>query len=163
MINVAAGSQNPQRDQALILFMADSGVRLAELCGLQVGDVDLGSCSAIVVGKGDQERFVFFSDETARALAAWLTVRPSSVENLFGLRYHSVAGLLRRLAKRAHVEERVHPHALRKTAATKYAAIVDVHTLKAIFGWSQLETSEFYVSHSRARLAERARAALQNK
>jgi len=163
MINVAAGSQHPQRDQALILFLVDSGVRLGELVGLRVEDVDLQSGSAVVIGKGDQERFVFYSDETARVLAAWLVVRPTSASSLFGLRYHSVAGLLRRLAKRAHVAERVHPHALRKTAATRYAATVDVHTLKVLFGWQQLETSEFYVSHSRARLAERAHAALQNK
>jgi len=163
LINVAAGSHHPERDQALIMFLVDSGVRLGELVGLQVNDVDLTSYSAVVCGKGDQERFVFFSDETARVLAAWLAMRPASASNLFGLRYHSVAGLLRRLAKRAHVVERVHPHALRKTAATRYAETVDVHTLKQLFGWQQLETSEHYVSHSRARLAERARAALQSK
>jgi len=161
LINVAAGSTHAARDQALVMFLADTGVRLGELCGLQVGDVDLAGCSAVVVGKGDQERFVFFSDETRRALMAWLVVRPPGVGNLFGLGYYAVGGLLRRLADRACVAERVHPHAFRKTAATRYAEQLDPHALMQLFGWKQLQTSEHYVYHSRARLAARARAVLE--
>jgi integrase/recombinase XerD len=162
LINVAAGSENPQRDQALLMFLSNTGVRLGELCALQPADVDLNSCSAIVTGKGDQERWVFYSEETHKALEAWLAVRPSSAANLFNLGYYGVGELLRRLAERAHITGvRVHPHAFRKTAATRFAEELDPHTLMQLFGWKQLKTSESYVYHSRARLAQRARAVLQ--
>jgi len=162
LINVAAGSENPQRDQALLMFLSDTGVRLGEVCSLQPADVDLAVCSATVIGKGDQERWVFYSEGTCQALETWLAVRPSSAANLFNLGYYGVGELLRRLTERAHITGvRVHPHAFRKTAATRYAEELDPHTLMQLFGWKQLKTSEDYVYHSRARLAQRARAVLQ--
>jgi site-specific recombinase XerD len=161
LINVAAGSKHPQRDMALVMFMTETGCRLGELCGLQPSAIDLGACCATVIGKGDQERWVFFSEETSAAITAWLAIRPAKAKNLFDIGYYGVGELLKRLAERANLSDvRVHPHAFRKTAATHYAETLDPHTLMQLFGWKELKTSENYVFHSRARLAKRVRAAL---
>lgn len=66
------------RDNALLLFMVDTGVRAIELCDLKLEDLSLANRSAKVLGKGNKERIVFFSPPTGKALAKWLSVRPDT-------------------------------------------------------------------------------------
>jgi site-specific recombinase XerD len=64
-----------RRDEAMIRFLVDCGVRISELCGLLLDRVDLDAETALVRGKGGKERAVFFGARTARALDRYLRLR----------------------------------------------------------------------------------------
>jgi site-specific recombinase XerC len=64
-----------RRDEAIIRLFIDSGVRLAEMVGMQVADVDLDGHVARVTGKGKRPRLVGFGDKTARAIDRYLRKR----------------------------------------------------------------------------------------
>lgn len=63
------------RDRALILTLADTGLRISEACSLLVGDLDLKSRRAVVIGKGDKEAIVRFSKRSISAIKDYLTTR----------------------------------------------------------------------------------------
>ena len=68
------GFQN-RRDSAILYLFRDTGVRLSELAGLRTGDIDLPGREAIVTGKGDKQRTVKFTYDTARAIDRYLRER----------------------------------------------------------------------------------------
>ena len=63
------------RDAALILTLADTGLRVHEVCGLRRGDIDWNEYKAIIIGKGDRQAVVRFSSRAIRAIKAYLEVR----------------------------------------------------------------------------------------
>jgi integrase/recombinase XerC len=70
----------PLRDKALILAMYSAGLRISELVSLATPDLDAGFSGARVLGKGGKERFVFFSDEAAAAIAEYLPGREARLK-----------------------------------------------------------------------------------
>lgn len=65
------------RDKALMLFLLDTGVRRAEMCALNVGDVNLRTGGVVVrLGKGGKSRVVFVGAKTRRTMMAYLRHRP---------------------------------------------------------------------------------------
>jgi integrase/recombinase XerD len=83
MISSAHGqpetSPRRERNIALIELLASSGCRISEAIALDILDIDLNSCSAIVKGKGNKERRIFFSQATAQALSAYWSARKSDL------------------------------------------------------------------------------------
>jgi integrase/recombinase XerC len=63
------------RDRALILFLADTGLRISEACSLTLGDVDFHEARLLVIGKGDQQALVRVSQRALSALQDYLTER----------------------------------------------------------------------------------------
>jgi integrase len=63
------------RDRAFLLTLADTGLRVHEACALRRGDLDWNEGKAIVVGKGDREAIVRFSNRSIRALKEYLSTR----------------------------------------------------------------------------------------
>jgi site-specific recombinase XerD len=63
------------RDAAFILTLADSGIRVHEACNLRRGDIDWHEQKAIIIGKGDQEAILRFSQRTIRSLKGYLSLR----------------------------------------------------------------------------------------
>src|SRR5579862_1423901 len=75
---IAAPSENAplvRRDRAILELFYASGLRLSELCGLDVDDLNLGARMVRVLGKGGKQRIVPFNDSAATALRAYLTDR----------------------------------------------------------------------------------------
>lgn len=64
------------RDVALLLVLRDTGCRASEIAGLKASDVDCDKGIAVVIGKGQQERFTFLSPPTCEALRKWMGLRP---------------------------------------------------------------------------------------
>lgn len=64
-----------RRDEAVIRFLLSCGTRNSELCGLRLGDIDVPNGAAMVLGKGNRPRPVYFSSRTARALDRYQRVR----------------------------------------------------------------------------------------
>jgi site-specific recombinase XerD len=155
------------RDQAVFELLYGSAIRIGELCGLDVDDVDLARRTIRVIGKGDKERTVPVSAPAARAVDAWLRrgrpglVRDRSGPALFlgtrGGRLHPTVvrrDLHRRLAELGLPD--MGPHGLRHSAATHLLeGGADLRSVQEILGHSSLATTQVYTHVS----AERLRAA----
>ncbi len=141
------------RDQAILMFMVDTGVRRAEMLDLRWSDIDLSGLAVIRSGKGGKSRVVAFGDSTAKALDEYRqTLRNSSLTEPVWQTYkgqplkaQGLCMLLRRVGDRAGVH--VSPHMLRRTMATlSIKNGLNVFTLKALLGHSELKTTLKYVT-----------------
>lgn len=140
------------RDRALVMLLADTGLRIGEAAALRVEDVDLSSGRIRVQrGKGGKGRVVFASPPVLEALRAYWASRSAGPEdpafadlNGRGLSADALKRLIRRLGRRAGV--RIHAHALRHFFATQYLRNGgDPLTLKRLLGHSTLAMVERYV------------------
>lgn len=136
------------RDWALVVFLLNTGLRIAEMCALTVEDVQMGERSGWVIvrsGKGSKNRRVPLNAEARRALKAWLEERDGGLGAVFDL---TPSGAYRRLAemgRRAGIA--VHPHTLRHTLAKNLVdAGVGLHEVAALLGHSSLNTTRVYVT-----------------
>jgi integrase/recombinase XerC len=155
------------RDHALLELLYAAGIRVSELCGLDVDDLDLERRTARVLGKGSKERVVPFGGPAAQALKAYLTrARPALLMRgatgtpavFLGVRgarvgpravYALVAEALAPLVG----AETVGPHALRHTAATHLLdGGADLRAVQEILGHASLGTTQIYTHVSTERL-----------
>jgi len=144
------------RDRAIILLLADTGLRAQELCNIQMKDINLESHSIKVVGKDNKERVVFFGKRTGKALWKHLLPRLNTYQPqdyLFVVDYPRdprkmtrsvLMHLLKRIGERAGVPG-VHPHRYRHTfAITYFRNGGDVLTLQALLGHADLKMVKRY-------------------
>ncbi|WP_344327726.1 tyrosine recombinase XerC [Aeromicrobium halocynthiae] len=158
------------RDHAILELLYATGVRVGELCGLDVDDVDHARRLVRVMGKGAKERSVPFGAPAAEALQAWSSAgRPHLVRDGSGpaLWLGVRGGRLDVRAVRAVVHDRLAdvdgapdlgPHGLRHTAATHLLeGGADLRSVQEILGHASLGTTQIYthVSSERLRAAYR--------
>jgi integrase/recombinase XerC len=147
----------PERDKAIILSMYTAGLRISEAVSLTLPVLDRDLRGARVIGKGNKERRVFFSDEGREALADWLPCRKGSItaehptERLFINRRGgplSVSGLrfiIGKYAEKSSVLKNIHPHALRHSFATHLVnSGCDVRVVQELLGHASLSTTQRY-------------------
>ena len=150
-----------RRDDAVLELLYGSGLRVAELCGLDVGDLDLARRVVTVTGKGAKQRQVLIHDHCAAALEAWLEgprmamAGPESpAEALFYNRRGSRLGprdVRRLLDRRSPVP--THPHALRHSFATHLLdGGADLRVVQELLGHASLQTTQVYTHVSKERL-----------
>ncbi|QGU07702.1 Tyrosine recombinase XerD [Corynebacterium occultum] len=162
----AASADEPEflRDSAMLELLYATGVRVAELCGLNLEDVDLQRRTAKVRGKGDKERVVPFGAAAADALDQWLEQgRPVFVRDNDAL-FLGVRGgridprQVRRVVSRAAELTGVNgltPHGLRHTAATHLLeGGADLRVVQEMLGHSSLQTTQIYTHVSAQRLKD---------
>lgn len=140
-----------KRNRAILLFMADSGCRAGGLIGLRLTDLDLNGGRALVTEKFNKSRVVCFTMYTARALTAWLEVRPERGDYLFcdrfgqPLKHSGLYQVLARLKKRAGLSGRVNPHAFRHMFAREYLNNGgDLASLSRLMGHTDTATTANY-------------------
>ncbi|MFG1698816.1 tyrosine recombinase XerC [Nonomuraea sp. NPDC049309] len=171
VLNVAsAGDPKELRDQAMLELLYATGVRVSELCALDVDDVDRERNVIKVLGKGRKERVVPFGAPALRALDRWCIhgrprwVRAGSGPALFlGVRGGRIdAGTVRRVvhARLAQVEGApdMGPHGLRHSAATHLLeGGADLRSVQELLGHASLNSTQIYthVSIERLRAAYR--------
>lgn len=135
------------KNVAIILFFLDNGVRVSELCNLQIKGLDLKQQRDFIFGKGAKERFVPFFPRTSQAIWKYHTQRGElfpedfvfTTENNRQLRRGYIQKMLEHATERAEISH-VRPHRLRHTFAVNYLrAGGDVFTLQMILGHEHLE------------------------
>ncbi len=147
------------RDDAVLEVLYGSGVRVSELCSLDLDQVRLREQILIVWGKGAKERRVPLSAPAVAAMAAWLGIRHEVVPpeagtavfaNERGKRL-SPRDVRRILDRRSPTP--THPHALRHTFATHLLdGGADLRSVQELLGHSDVATTQRYTHVSRERL-----------
>jgi site-specific recombinase XerD len=167
METTGAGTVADLRDRSILLFLLDTGARIAGLCGLRIDDLDLEQGLATVIEKGDKVRFVMFSPTTAKALRDWLEVRPEykapwvfiglGNASKGALKPNGVAQMLRRRAKRAGCKGPTNPHSFRHGFARHFMLNGgDLASLSRIMGHSDVKiTADYYALYTFSELQEK--------
>lgn len=145
-----------ERDFCMLLLLLSCGMRVSELAGLNLKDVN--GETVRVLGKGNKERILYLNPACQQAIQDYLSVRdetnvhPKDQDALFLSRNHrrisvdSIQILVKRTCSAAGLDpERYSPHKLRHTAATLMLQNgVDVRTLQEVLGHESLNTTQIY-------------------
>jgi integrase/recombinase XerC len=153
------------RDLAIIEVLYASGIRVSELCGLNIKDLDFGRNTLQVLGKGNKERVVPIGIPAVRALQGYLDSARETFKNsksgdavFLGSRGKRMDQRIARAvvndAMKA-IGSNMSPHGLRHTAATHLLeGGADLRTVQEILGHSSLSTTQIYTHVSPERLKE---------
>ena len=173
--SVDRSSPTFERDYCILTFFLNCGMRLSELVGINLTDINDSMTMLTVIGKGSKQRIVYLNDACRRSLIDYLSVReknahergrtiPVTEKNALFLSSRNqrvsdktVQWIVKRHLALAGLEGKGYStHKLRHTAATlmyNYGD-VDVMTLKDILGHEQLNTTQIYTHVSNEKLAE---------
>ena len=154
-----------RRDLAMVEILYASGIRVSELCGLNIGDIDTSRNTLQVIGKGNKQRVVPLGIPAMKALQEWLSLsRPQLVTNdssnavFLGSRGKRIdQRTVREVVYEAMkaVGSTMGPHGLRHTAATHLLeGGADLRTVQEILGHSSLATTQIYTHVSPERLSQ---------
>ncbi|MGO3325230.1 tyrosine recombinase XerC [Gordonia sp. (in: high G+C Gram-positive bacteria)] len=152
------------RNRLIVELLYSCGIRVGELCGLDLGDVDSGRRVVRVIGKGDKQRSVPFGRPAEKALTAWLrTGRPalataeSGEALLVGVKGRRLDQRMARSVVHRATDDgdgsSVGPHGLRHSAATHLLeGGADLRVVQELLGHSSLATTQLYTHVSVERL-----------
>jgi len=161
-----AASAQGKRDRAILEVLYSAGLRVSELAGLNLADLDLPSSTVRVRGKGKRERISPIGSYAITAMNTWLAARVCSPRerqgpagpvfvNRFGRRLttRSVARLLEKHLKTTGLDRRTTPHTLRHSFATHLLDRgADIRSVQELLGHKSLVTTQIYTHVSTAGL-----------
>lgn len=167
-----------RRDRAMLELLYATGMRVSELCGLSLADLDVDQTLVRVFGKGSKERIVPFGAPAYRALGDWLApagrdrlaperwARRGDAEAVFlGVRgarlgRQHVWMILRHYGERCGLAEKLSPHVLRHSCATHLLDHgADLRIVQELLGHASIATTQVYTRVSQERLWDAYRAA----
>lgn len=162
------------RDKAMLELLFSTGLRISELCALNIDDVDVTRDEFSVRGKGDKVRVVFLSDAAKRAVTQYVKARKDMDDALF-VQYGKAAGragkkgaakdlrlsprsiqrLLKHYATKAGITRKVTPHVIRHSFATNLLTNgADLRSVQALLGHAHIGTTQVYTHVTDAHLRE---------
>lgn len=159
LLAAARRSKNPRRDEALLLFLFDTGLRASEICGLKFRDLEMQGRRCTVCGKGNKHRTVPFGGTVAKALWNYLRFQPRDPgEALFlseradPLTRSGLRQMVERLAISAGIDAvRSSPHTFRHTFAVEFLrAGGNIFTLQQLLGHTDIKMTNRYVALAQA-------------
>lgn len=169
-------NRNSERDYAIITLFLNCGMRLAELVGININDIDFSENKMTVIGKGNKERTIYLNKACVQAIKDYLNVRPK--EGIKTDKFNSKKALFlserkerigrrtvqyivdKELAAAGLDTKKYSTHKLRHTAATlmyQYGN-VDIRALQEVLGHESISTTEIYTHVAN----EQARNAIEN-
>lgn len=164
-------NRNCERDFAIITLFLNCGMRLSELVGINISDINFSDWKMTVIGKGNKERTIYLNKACIRAIENYLSVRPKEgiksdnknskkalflSERLERISNRTVQYIVDKELKKAGLDTRKYStHKLRHTAATlmyQYGN-VDIRALQELLGHESISTTEIYthVANSQVR------------
>ena len=163
LLDVASNedNRNCERDFAITTLFLNCGIRLSELVGININDIDFEDCKLNVIGKGNKERTIYLNKACMKALSSYLNVRPKIVDKdnknsdkaLFlserkeRISNRTVQYIINKELMEAGLDSRKYSvHKLRHTAATlmyQYGE-VDIRALQELLGHESISTTEIY-------------------
>lgn len=166
-------NRNNERDHAITTLFLNCGMRLSELVGINLKDINFEECQMTVIGKGNKERTIYLNKACIKAITDYLVVRPKegikkdakdSDKALFlserrqRIGKRTVQDIIYKELRLAGIDtEKYSVHKLRHTAATlmyQYGG-VDIRALQELLGHESISTTEIYthVSNEQVRNA----------
>jgi integrase/recombinase XerC len=155
------------RDRAILETLYSAGLRVGELAGMDLADVDMDSGLATVRGKGKRERLVMLGPPALAALQGWLAARASVAEqagsqravflNKKGTRLttRSIGRLLEKYLAQCGLDPRTSPHTLRHSFATHLLDRgADIRSVQELLGHRSLTTTQIYTHVTTQRLRD---------
>ena len=167
LLSAVSGTKYDVRDYCIITLFLNCGLRLSELCGIDIPKIKGDTLT--VVGKGNKERTIYLNNACIKAIQDYLKVRNEDEEkikdkdalfiskNYTRINKRSVEMLVKKYVKKAGLnDENYTPHKLRHTAATlmyKHGN-VDIRSLQQILGHENVSTTQIYTHVDNERLRE---------
>jgi integrase/recombinase XerD len=155
------------RDRAILETLYATGMRISELAGLRLGDLDMKKAMAVAYGKGSKERLVPIGRLAMSALGAWLGpggrpvlaperwARRKDAESVFistrgkAMSRQAVWQVVRKAALKAKLEDKVSPHVLRHSCATHLLEHgADIRVVQELLGHATITTTQVYTKVS---------------
>ncbi len=159
-----------RRDRAILELLYASGLRVSELTGLNLVDIDRKELMLRVRGKGSKERIVPYGGKAEQALEAYQPLRQEIIQKAGGradrqavfLNHHgtrltprSVARIVKKYARLVNINWDLHPHSLRHAFATHLLADgADLRAIQELLGHSSLSTTQRYTHATIRQLLE---------
>ena len=165
-------SPNRERDFCMITLFLNCGMRVGELVGINLQDIDTELRSLRVLGKGNKERIIYLNEACRDALRSYLAIRKSEkyikcydkalfiTNRMARISIQAVQVTVQKYLKLAGLESKHYSvHKLRHTAATLMyqSGEVDIRVLKDILGHEQLNTTQIYTHVSNRNMEEAMR------
>ena len=156
-------NRNAKRNFAITTLFLNCGMRLSELVGININDIDLSECKMTVIGKGNKERTIYLNKACMESIQDYLSIRPpqslikhdskNSQNALFlseqkkRISNRTVQEIISKELKEAGLDSKnLSVHKLRHTAATlmyQYGN-VDIRALQELLGHQSISTTEIY-------------------
>lgn len=167
LLSLPRNSFRDERDHMLFLLIYNSGMRIGEALSVDVGDLDFQKRRILITGKGDKERFVFFSKGTGDEMRIYLALRSeylsqlgrSDEEALFigtkggRLPFSSAHIIFEEYRARLGWQKEFTPHTLRHSFATHMMDRgADIRLVQELLGHESISTTQIYTHVSRRRL-----------
>ena len=149
MHRLLAAVQESPRDSAIVHVLAFAGLRVSEVCHLELEDVEFErNILHVRSGKGDKDREVILEDRSRAAIDRYLAARGSAASpdrRLFPVGPVTVERIVRRAASTAQIPRRVTPHMLRHTLATALLSRgCDIRYIQKLLGHASVATTQIY-------------------
>ncbi len=161
------------RDLAIVTLLLGTGLRVSELVGLDIQDVDFKNNGVKILRKGGNESIIYFGDEVEKALRDYIDLERSRVTPLAGeenalfystqrkrMGVQAVENMVKKYAKQVTTTKKITPHKLRSTyGTTLYRETGDIYLVADVLGHSDVNTTKKHyaaMSDDRRRKAARA-------
>lgn len=154
-----------RRQIAMVYFLINTGVRVTELANLRVKDVDFNRKRALVLGKRNKQRYVYFDSRTKVRLMDYFEhdredvsfknsdivcdkdapLIASEIGGFHPIKKNTIERVMRELSEKSGIE-RLHPHLFRATYATNMIKRgVDIQVIAKLLGHEKIETTSLYI------------------
>ena len=175
LINSVKG-RNEIRDRCIIILFLNTGLRLSELCSMNISSIREGTL--IIKGKGDKERFVYLNEVSIKAINSYLITRQliakdiehKDIDALFiseqkkRINKRTVEHLVKKAIRSANLNDKYSVHKLRHSAATlMYQGGADIRSVQEILGHESVATTQLYTHVEEKQLKEAVKINPLNK
>ena len=146
------------KSKLIIFFLYCTGVRVSELVNLKIEDLDLENKKAVVFGKGSKQRMIFLTERLCKKIKKYLR-KNNENKYLFSknkpLTPRNIQLLIKKAAKKAKIQKKVTPHALRHSFATHHLESgSDIRKIQVLLGHARIDTTQIYTQVSTKGLEE---------